>query len=205
MLAPSRTTSRALLLTAVLLPAVPARAEIYAGVDTDGVPVFSDRPAAGLSPYPGIDDLPSQSPARRQSATAFHAGQRRYDSQIRQVAVEHRLDPALLHAVVQVESGYNPRAVSPKGATGLMQLMPATARRLGVDDIADPWANLRGGARYLAWLIDAFAGDLRLALAAYNAGEGAVRRHAMRVPPFAETRAYVNAVLRRYDILKDRI
>lgn len=127
---------------------------------------------------------------------------KRHDRQIRQAALDHGLEPALLHAVVQVESGYNPRAVSRKGAVGLMQLMPATARELGVHDSADPKANLRGGARLLRSLITTFHGDLALALAAYNAGESSVRRYAMQVPPFAETRSYVAAVLRRYQALR---
>jgi soluble lytic murein transglycosylase-like protein len=199
----SRQARPGLLLAALLaVLAAPASADIYAGHDATGTAVFSDRPGDGLSFYLGTDDLPADSPARRQAATAFHAGMQRHDRQIRQAALEQGLDPALLHAVVQVESGYNPRAVSPKGAVGLMQLMPATARELGVRDSADPKANLRGGARYLRSLMAAFDGDLQLALAAYNAGETTVRRHAMQVPPFAETRSYVAAVLKRYQALK---
>lgn len=129
---------------------------------------------------------------------------RRHGQQIVRTATEEGLDPALLHAMVQVESGYNADAVSPKGATGLMQLMPATARHLGINDSRDPSANLRGGARHLRRLIASF-GDLSLALAAYNAGEAAVRRHGMRIPPYAETLAYVPAVLRRYEWLKGKI
>ncbi len=121
------------------------------------------------------------------------------------MAAEHDLAPELLHAVIQVESGYNPNAVSPKGAVGLMQLMPATARRLGVVDSRDPLANLRGGARYLRNLIRLFDGDLQLALAAYNAGEAAVQRHARNIPPYAETIAYVEAVQRRYQALLGRL
>lgn len=180
----------------------PAAADIYAGRDATGVPVFSDRPGDDLVFYLGTDDLPTQSPARRQGADAFRAGMRRHDQQIRLAAQEYGIEPALLHAVVQVESGYNARAVSPKGAVGLMQLMPTTARALGVRDSVDPQANLRGGARYLRSLMTTFDGDLALALAAYNAGESAVRRYALQVPPFAETRSYVAAVLRRYEALR---
>lgn len=129
---------------------------------------------------------------------------RRHSQQIELAAAEQGLDPALLHAVVQVESGYNAQAVSPRGATGLMQLMPATARQLGIGDARDPAANLRGGARHLHRLMVSF-GDLPLALAAYNAGEAAVRRHGMRIPPYAETLVYVPAVLRRYEWLKGKI
>jgi hypothetical protein len=104
------------------------------------------------------------------------------------------LEPALLHAVIRVESNYNPAALSPKGAVGLMQLMPGTSERFGV---ADPWRphdNIRGGARYLSQLLTLFDQDLALALAAYNAGEEAVMRHGRRVPPFRETRDYVERV-----------
>jgi soluble lytic murein transglycosylase-like protein len=97
-------------------------------------------------------------------------------------------------AVVRHESGFDPEARSPAGARGLMQLMPATARRFGVDDPDDPAQNLRGGTRYLRWLLDRYQGDVRLALAGYHAGEGAVARHG-GVPPYRETREYVRRVL----------
>jgi soluble lytic murein transglycosylase-like protein len=112
-------------------------------------------------------------------------------------AKKHGLDPALVLAVVQVESGFRPDAISPKGAQGLMQLMPKTAAGLGVADAFDPAQNLDGGARYLRQLVTRYEGDLTKALAAYNAGEGAVAKH-RGVPPYAETRAYVKNVLRRY-------
>ena len=102
-----------------------------------------------------------------------------------------------LHAVISAESGYNPNARSPKNAQGLMQLIPATARRFGVNDPYDPIENLHGGARYLRWLLDLFT-DLRLALAAYNAGEGAVQRYGNTIPPYPETRTYVQRVLEFY-------
>ncbi|HYQ92338.1 MAG TPA: transglycosylase SLT domain-containing protein [Candidatus Competibacteraceae bacterium] len=116
---------------------------------------------------------------------------------IQQVAVAYQLEPALLHAVISAESAYNPQARSPKGARGLMQLMPDTARRFGVSDPYDPTDNLQGGARYLRWLLDLF-NDLRLALAAYNAGEGAVQRYGNSIPPYPETRTYVQRVLEFY-------
>ena len=113
-----------------------------------------------------------------------------------EAARRHSLDPALVAAVVAVESGFRPDAVSPKGAQGLMQLMPATARSLGVKDSLDPADNLDGGARHLRTLIDRYQGDVKRALAAYNAGEGAVARHG-GVPPYPETVAYVRKVLQR--------
>ena len=117
-----------------------------------------------------------------------------YSALIAAAAKRHRVSVALLHALVQVESNFNPRAVSPKGALGLTQLMPATARRLGVGDAFDPAANLDAGARYLRELLTEFKEDHHLALAAYNAGPGAVRRHG-GIPRYAETQQYVPRVL----------
>ena len=115
----------------------------------------------------------------------------------RAVAARHGLDPDLVLAVIAVESRFEPRAVSPKGARGLMQLMPGSARELGVADVFDAEANLEGGSRYLQALLRRYGGDLRRALAAYNAGPGAVARH-RGVPPYRETRDYVRKVMRRY-------
>jgi soluble lytic murein transglycosylase-like protein len=112
-------------------------------------------------------------------------------------ARRHGLDPGLVLSVVAVESSFRPGAVSPKGAQGLMQLMPRTAESLGVSDALDPAQNLDGGSRHLGQLLTLYGGDLAKALAAYNAGEGAVERHG-GVPPFRETRAYVRKVLERY-------
>ena len=109
------------------------------------------------------------------------------------VAAEHSLPPELLHSVIMVESNYDPFAVSPKGALGLMQLIPATARRFGVSDAFDPAENIRGGAKYLKYLLGLYDGNYTLALAAYNAGEGAVARYG-NVPPYRETMNYVNLV-----------
>jgi hypothetical protein len=114
-----------------------------------------------------------------------------------EVARRHGLDPDLVVAVVGVESGFHADAVSPKGAQGLMQLMPTTANALGVEDALDPAQNLDGGVRHLGSLLTLYGGDLVRALAAYNAGEGAVARHG-GVPPYRETRAYVKKVLERY-------
>ncbi len=123
---------------------------------------------------------------------------------VREAARATELDPALLHAVIAAESGHNPGAVSPRGARGLMQLMPATARRFGVDNPHDPAQNIHAGARYLRELRDLFRGDLRLALAAYNAGPGAVLKHGSTVPPYEETRRYVPRVMQLYRNLSGR-
>ena len=129
-----------------------------------------------------------------------------YQEQVVEAAKEHKLDPALVHAVIAAESNYNPNALSNKGAVGLMQVMPDTGRRYGVKEkeLKQPAQNIRTGAQYLADLIDLFDGDLKLALAGYNAGENAVLRHGRKVPPFAETQAYVPRVLRFYDTLRLR-
>ena len=116
----------------------------------------------------------------------------RLEAEIERIALENQLPAPLVHSVVEVESNYNPFAVSSKGALGLMQLVPDTARRFGVEDVFDPVENMRGGARYLRYLIDLY-GDYRLALAAYNAGEGAVARYG-GVPPYSETRGYIRNV-----------
>jgi len=120
-----------------------------------------------------------------------------WDDAIRAASLRHGVDPQIVKSVMLVESNFNPRAVSRKGARGLMQLMPETARRFGVTDRFDPLENLRGGVEYLAGLLRLFSGDVTLALAAYNAGENAVAKHA-GVPPFAETREYVRRALVAY-------
>lgn len=136
------------------------------------------------------------------SAFGFRAKATGYDARLAglvlQAADRHQMDPDLIHAVIRTESGYDPRAVSPKGAMGLMQLIPATARRFGVEDPFDPKQNIEGGTSYLKYLLGLFGGDLALSLAAYNAGENSVMRQG-GVPPFPETEEYVRRVRRLYD------
>jgi soluble lytic murein transglycosylase-like protein len=127
-----------------------------------------------------------------------------YDSIIEHAAVSSALEPNLLRAVIVVESGFNSRAVSKRGAVGLMQLMPATASRFGVSNPFDARQNVHAGARYLKFLIDRFGHDVRLALAAYNAGEDAVERNGGQIPPFSETMAYVPRVLKIYKMLTEQ-
>jgi len=127
-----------------------------------------------------------------------HAAKARYEGLVEQTAVAFGLDSALLHAVISVESGYNPSARSSKGAAGLMQLMPATAKRYQVANALDPAQNLEGGAKYLRDLLKLFDRDLNLVLAAYNAGESAVAKHGNRIPPYRETVDYVPRVLAYY-------
>jgi soluble lytic murein transglycosylase-like protein len=127
-----------------------------------------------------------------------------YDSIIEQAAATAALEPNLLRAVIVVESGFNSRAVSKRGAVGLMQLMPATANRFGVSNRYDANQNVHAGARYLKFLIDRFGHDISLALAAYNAGEEAVERNGGQIPPFSETMAYVPRVLKIYRMLAEQ-
>jgi len=127
-----------------------------------------------------------------------------FAAQIQAAALKEALDPALVHAVIHVESRYNPAARSPKGAIGLMQVMPGTALRYGVTDPGQsPETNLRVGTRYLRDLMELFDGRLELVLAAYNAGEKAVMRYGHRIPPYQETRDYVPAVLSKYHEWRD--
>ena len=121
-----------------------------------------------------------------------------YSGIVARAAAQQNLDPHLVHAVISAESAYNPRAKSHAGAMGLMQLMPATAARFGVSNAYDPVANVRGGTRYLRWLLNYFKGNVNLALAGYNAGEGAVVKYNYQIPPYKETRTYVARVLQFY-------
>ena len=179
----------------VLLAAsvAPASAQIYSWRDAQGALVMSDRPredAGEMVTY----HLPAAKAARATQPLRTSLRGAEYDEAIEEHASAQGVPPELVRAVIQVESGFNPRATSPKGAMGLMQLMPATARELGVVSPYDPGDNIRGGTTYLRQLLDRYEGDEQLALAAYNAGFNAVDRHGGRVPPFQETRAYVRKV-----------
>lgn len=141
--------------------------------------------------------------ARRNGAQSVAA--RAYEPIVQAAARTHKLDPALLHAVIGVESGYDEHAVSTRGAQGLMQLLPPTARSYGVKNAFDPHQNVPAGAKHLRDLLNQFNGDTTLALAAYNAGANAVLRHGLQVPPFAETQAYVPKVLARWAALREQV
>lgn len=166
----------------------PAAAQIYAWKDADGNQVFSDRTPAGEYRTFAVHGSALRS---TRPATGKDVG--RYDSIIDEAAARHAVRPDLVRAVIQVESGFDPRARSPKGAMGLMQLMPGTAAELGVRNPYDPAENIRAGVAYLRSLLNRY-GNETLALAAYNAGPGAVDRHGNAVPPYRETREYVNRV-----------
>ncbi|MEI7446737.1 MAG: lytic transglycosylase domain-containing protein, partial [Burkholderiales bacterium] len=167
------------------------------------VPVIRiDPPPAPVAPQPAV-----RPPPPRGTTPALTPAMRRLSARVDEVARRNALDPLLLHALIHVESRHRSDAVSPAGARGAMQLMPATAARFGVgqpDHLHDDAVNLAAGAALLKSLLGEFDGDLDLALAAYNAGEGAVRRAGRRVPPFPETQAYVRDVRAEYARLRAR-
>jgi soluble lytic murein transglycosylase-like protein len=186
-----------------------AHAQVYGGQDADGAVVlsnFQSEVASALivsAPVVQIDRAaPIEKPELQQQGTArilrIPELPDRLRPLIHEAAAEHNLPPNLIQAVIAVESGYNPNAVSRTGAKGLMQLMPQTASRFGVANVYDQRANVRGGAQYLAWLLGAFEGNLELALAGYNAGENAVIRSGYKIPPYRETQDYVPKVLAVY-------
>lgn len=180
--------------------AVPAWADIYAFTDARSVTHFSNVPVDGryrlvLESPDGVSE--SGSPLRADLLARSAV----YDPYIEAAARATSLEPALLRAVILAESGFNERALSKKGAQGLMQLMPKTAVRYGADDPFDPGQNIAAGARYLRDLVDRYDSDLQLVLAAYNAGESAVEKHGRRIPPYRETQRYVPRVLRAYQRL----
>jgi soluble lytic murein transglycosylase-like protein len=176
-------------------------ADIFRYVDPDGTVHFTNVPQdTRYRLYLSTQKEPDA------VTTAFNdryrpylkADRKKYHPHVIEAARAYQLEPALIHAVISAESGYNALARSPKGAKGLMQLMPDTARRYGVDNPLDPKQNIYGGAAYLRDLLTLFGDDLNLALAAYNAGEGAVKEHGHRIPPYRETIQYVPKVLSYY-------
>ena len=170
----------------------PIDAQIYSWVDASGSLVVSNVPPGtnlGLRSY----EVP-ESDGIRATRAVEPKRSRSFDAVIEAHASRSGVRAGLVRAVIQVESAFNPRAVSRKGAMGLMQLMPATARQFGVADAFDPSENVRAGVAYLRQLLDRYGGNERLALAAYNAGPGAVDRFGQSVPPFAETRDYVKRI-----------
>ena len=193
---------KTLIFLAMMLAAASAGAhpKIYTYLDSDGVRHYTDVPddnrykLLALSSHDITQSGDHYDPAVLARAT-------QYDSIIEKAAVSAAVEPNLLRAVIVVESGFNSRAVSKRGAVGLMQLMPATASRFGVANRYDPIQNISGGAAYLKFLMDRFGHDVSLALAAYNAGEEAVDRNGGQIPPFSETMAYVPRVLKIYRML----
>jgi soluble lytic murein transglycosylase-like protein len=186
------------LAVALSAAALPAQADIYAYTDQQGVAHFSNVPTdARYALVMKSPPEPASGPDARLTGD-WHTRAASYAALINRAAQRAALQPALVRAVIAVESAFNPRAVSRAGAQGLMQLHPRTAKRYGVGDAFDPEQNVRGGTRYLSDLLRRYDNNLELALAAYNAGEDAVDRYGRHVPPYRETREYVPAVLRLY-------
>ncbi len=194
------------LLGVLLLIALPfmAGADIYKYVDKYGRVYLTDRPA-----HPGYKRLvktwkgwSESSRASSINYRALAANRKRFSRTIELAAKNHKLPTALVHAVITAESAYDPNAISTAGAVGLMQLMPQTAARYGVTNRKDPTANIAGGTRYLKDLLGMFDNDLVLAIAAYNAGEGAVEHYGRQIPPYQETQTYVRLVLKYYNDYK---
>ena len=163
--------------------------------------VTAAAPVTSGSPAPLVMQSVTTAPQTAGSMVAT-TGNPKYDELIKQSAARNGIDPNLIVAVMRQESGFNLRARSYKGASGLMQLMPGTARRFGVDNIYDPAENIEGGAKYLRFLLDTFNGDVDLVLAGYNAGENAVIRSGYQVPRYRETQNYVKSISARYGTAK---
>ena len=217
----------ALFALALALAAAPARADLWAYVDEAGKPHFANeklderyqlfyKGRSSLDPPPPMPEAAAMTPldAIREHAIFKridgHPNVARFQPLVSRNARDNGLDPYLVQAVIAVESGYDPAAVSEKGAVGLMQVMPATGERYGVkgdakrsvaDKLKEPAINVRVGTRYLKDLMERFADDLKLVLAAYNAGEGVVDRY-NGIPPYAETRDYVKLVSQLHEALK---
>lgn len=176
----------------ILITANFAHADIFKYVDDEGVLHLTNVPSNHNAKYVLI---------LKEKRIIFHPGidVNKFDQIIINAANKHKIDPALIKAVIKAESNFNHQAVSPVGAQGLMQLMPTTASQLQVEDVFHPGKNIEGGVRYLRYLLNLYGGNLTLALAAYNAGEGAVAKYHNQVPPYRETKNYVNRVLSFYN------
>jgi soluble lytic murein transglycosylase-like protein len=201
-----RLIAYAMLLMGMLFASA-AAADIFRYVDGNGDVHYTNVPNdSRYKIHRRVDDTnPITSTLAKEIRHYGPRVRKRYEKDILAAAKESNVDPALIHAVISAESGYNPFARSHQGATGLMQLMPETARRFGARNRLDPGQNIRAGVRYLRMLMDLFDNDLELVLAAYNAGENAVIRFGHRVPPYSETMTYVPRVLEYYKRYRTRL
>ena len=189
--------------TLLAASSIAASAKIYTYVDAQGLRHYTDVPDNNRYRLLVLSPQDRTASGDRYDVQLL-ARASQYDSIIEHAAIAAAVEPNLLRAVIVVESGFNSHAVSKRGAVGLMQLMPATASRFGVSNPYDARQNVHAGARYLKFLIDRFGHDVRLALAAYNAGEDAVVRNGGQIPPFSETMAYVPRVLKIYKMLGEQ-
>ena len=179
-----------------------AYADIYSYIDEDGSTHFSNIPNDPRFKF--LLKTPQTEPLRTTLViNSYTANQKLYSSMVDEAAKSNQMESALLHAVISAESGYNAQAKSPKGAMGLMQLMPATAKQYGISNPYDPAQNIQAGTLYLRDLMQLFNNDLHLTLAAYNAGQNAVIRNGNQIPPYPETIKYVPKVLKFYDALRN--
>ncbi len=170
-----------------------AQADLYKKIDQNGHVFFTDKPVG--TGYRLVMRTPKKGTIQYKK---FQQNRRKLAPLIRQQARKHKVDPALVMAIIHAESAYDQNALSKAGAVGLMQLMPATAKRFGVSNRNDAAQNITGGVRYLRYLLELFKFDIRLALAAYNAGESAVSKYGNKVPPYPETQNYVKKVVAYY-------
>lgn len=192
-----------LVVACLALPAA-VHAEIYMQVEADGSVTLTDEVRG--SGYQRMTPGPAAPPRPAAQGAGDPPGDWAdlpFAPLVAAAAAEHDVPEALIHAVIRAESNYDPAAVSPQGAVGLMQLMPATARELGLNDARDPAANIRAGTQYLKRLLGMFGNDVALALAAYNAGPAAVTRSG-GTPPYGETRRYVPRVIKHFERLRSR-
>ena len=163
-----------------------------------------DDPASTLKPTVlTYDPLNASATNAGSPLRGYTTGSAQIDGYLIDSGTRHGIDPLLLYSIMHQESSFKSHAISPKGARGLMQLMPGTAVRYGVTNVFDPRQNIEGGARYVSFLLERFDGDVNLTLAGYNAGEGAVEKYGWRIPPYAETQEYVRRISRRYSLLRD--
>jgi soluble lytic murein transglycosylase-like protein len=178
-----------------VLCANPTLADVYKRVAPDGRVYYTDRPQKGMK-YKLL--IRTQPIGYAKAFKNMSANKKKFAPLIAEAAVKYQMDEKLLHAVIQTESAYDEKAVSSAGAVGLMQLMPGTAKRYGVTDRKNASQNIAGGTQYLKDLLKMFNSNLKLALAGYNAGEGAVKKYNNSIPPYRETRNYVRKVINLY-------
>jgi hypothetical protein len=189
----------------------PAQCDIYSFTDANGTPNFSNVPTDDRYVLTLRTEVPNEEPKKlaetfvQKSNEINRAQQKTLTTEINRAALIYHLDPALLYAVIATESGFEANAVSRKGAMGLMQLMPETARRYGVTDPFNPAQNIQAGTQHLNNLLKRFGNNLNLALAAYNSGEINVLKYGTRIPPFPETKAYVPKVIGLYHMYQRQI